>query len=219
MSITRKSSACGAKRGCRCQDVTKHASAYMITSIPSSECVPLYPNHIWSVDFVQDRLFRGRRYRMLTVIDEYTRQCMTVHAQFQLTSQEVLETLSECFIRYGKPKYIRSDNGSEFKAGVLQAWLRTVHVKPIYIYPGSPWENGYNERFNGTLRHEVLDPEVFYSLDEAQAVIAQWIHQYNHIRPHQSLDHRPPVPETIAPNSLSRPWYIPRGLDIPTLRL
>ena len=98
---------------------------------------------------------------------------MTVNAQFQLTSQEVLETLSECFIHYGKPEYIRSDNGSEFKAGVLQQWLRTVHVKPIYIYPGSPWENGYNERFNGTLRHEVLDTEVFYSLAEAQSVITQ----------------------------------------------
>ena len=118
---------------------------------------PLYPHHIWSVDFVQDRLFRGRRYKMLTVIDEYTRQCMTVHAQFQLTSQEVLETLSECFIRYGKPKYLRSDNGSEFKAGVLQEWLRTVHVESIYIYTGSPWENGYNERFNGTLRPKWLD--------------------------------------------------------------
>ena len=118
---------------------------------------PLYPHHIWSVDFIQDRLFRGRRYKMLTVIDEYTRQCMTVHAQFQLTSQEVLETLSECLVRYGKPKYIRSDNGSEFKAGVLQEWLRTVHVESIYIYPGSPWENGYNERFNGTLRPKGLD--------------------------------------------------------------
>ena len=171
---------------------------------------PLYPNHIWSVDFVQDRLFRGRRYKMLTVIDEYTRQCMTVHAQFQLTSQDVLETLSECFIRYGKPEYIRSDNGSEFKAGVLQQWLRTVDVEPIYSYPGSPWENGYNERFNGTLRHEVLNPEVFYSLDEAQAVIAQWIHQYNHIRPHQSLDHRPPVPETIA-STLSQHLVHTRG--------
>ena len=80
---------------------------------------PVYPNPIWSVDFVQDRLFRGRRYKMLTIIDEYTRQCMTVNAQFQLSSQEVLETLSECFIRHGKPKYIRSDNGSEFKAGCM----------------------------------------------------------------------------------------------------
>ncbi len=97
---------------------------------------------------------------------------MTVHAQFQLSSEAVLETLSECFVRYGKPEYIRSDNGSEFKAGVLQAWLRTVEVEPIYIYPGSPWENGYNERFNGTLRHEVLDTEAFYSLAEAQSVLA-----------------------------------------------
>lgn len=159
----------------------------------------LYPNHIWSVDFVQDRLFRGRRYRMLTVIDEYTRQCITVNAQFQLASQEVLETLSECFMQYGKPKYIRSDNGSEFKAGVLQEWLRKVHVEPIYIYPGSPWENGYNERFNGTLRHEVLDTEAFYSLNEARCVLTQWVHQYNHTRPHQSLNQRPPAPETIDP--------------------
>ena len=87
----------------------------------------------------------------------------------------------------------------ECRAGVLQAWLRTVQVKPIYIYPGSPWENGYNERFNGTLRHEVLNPKVFYSLAEAQSVMPQWIHQYHHIRPNQSLDNRPPVPETIAP--------------------
>ena len=82
---------------------------------------------------------------------------------------------------------------------VWQAWLRTVEVEPIYIYPGSPWENGYNERFNGALRHEVLDTEVFYSLNEAQAVITQWVNQYSHIRPHQSLDQRPPVPETISP--------------------
>ena len=212
MSTTRKSSACGAKRGCRFQDATDPASDYMITSIPSSECVPCIrtTSGVWISS--RTGCSGGRRYRMLTVIDEYTRQCITVHAQFQLTSQEVLETLSECFIRYGKPEYIRSDNGSEFKARLLQAWLRTVHVKPIYIYPGSPWENGYNERFNGTLRHEVLDPEVFYSLDEAQAVIAQWIHQYNHIRPHQSLDHRPPVPENHRFNSLSRLGTYPGGL-------
>ena len=85
----------------------------------------------------------------------------------------MLETLSECFICYGKPEYIRSDNGSACKASVLQEWLRTIHVKPIYIHPGSPWENGYHERFNGTLRQEGLDPEVFYALAEAQAVMAQ----------------------------------------------
>ena len=103
-------------------------------------------------------------------------------------------------MRYGKPKYICSDNGSEFRAGLLQEWLRTVNVEPIYIYSGNLQENGYNERFNGTLRHEVQDPEIFYSLNEAQALIAQWVHQYNHIRPHQSLDYRPPVPETIVPS-------------------
>jgi len=160
---------------------------------------PLYPHHVWSVDFVQDRLIRGRKYRMLTVIDEYTRQCLTVHAQFNLTSQEVLETLSQLFIQHGKPIYIRSDNGSEFKANLLQQWLKAVDVEPLYIYPGSPWENGFNERFNGTLRNEVLNAEVFYSLKEAQSVIKQWVQQYNHIRPHQSLNYRTPVLETTTP--------------------
>jgi len=129
---------------------------------------PLYQNHIWSVDFVQDRLLHGQAYKMLTVIDEYSRQCLTVKAQFQMGSQEVLEILSELCIRYGKPNYLRSDNGSEFKAHPLQKWLRTVGVEPIYIYPGSPWENGYNERFNGTLRNEVLNTEAFYSLQKPE---------------------------------------------------
>lgn len=160
---------------------------------------PLSPNHIWSVDFVQDRLIHGRTYKMLTVIDEYTRQCLTVKAQFQVGSQEVLETLSDLFIQYGKPDYVRSDNGSEFKAQGLQQWLKSVGVEPIYIYPGSPWENGYNERFNGTLRDEVLNTEAFYSLQEARCVIHQWVQQYNYVRPHQSLNFHPPIPETTRP--------------------
>ena len=159
----------------------------------------LYPRHIRSVDFAQDRLIHGRPYKMLTVIDEYTRQCLTVHAQFNLTSQEVLETLSQLFIQYGNPHYIRSDNGGEFKARRLQQRLTQVGVEPIYIYPGSPWENGYNERFNGALRNEVLNLEVFYSIQEAQSVIKQWVQQYNHARPRQSLNYRPPVPETTTP--------------------
>ena len=160
---------------------------------------PLYPQHIWSVDFVQDRLIHGRSYRMLTVIDECTRQCLSVTAQFTMTSQDVLETLSQLFTQHGKPNYIRSDNGSEFKAKLLQQWLTQVGVEPIYIYPGSPWENGYNERFNGTLRNEVLNLEAFYSIQEARLVIKQWVQQYNHIRPHQALNYRPPVPETTLP--------------------
>lgn len=160
---------------------------------------PLYPNHIWSVDFMQDRLLQSKAYKMLTVIDEYTRQCLTVKAQFKMSSQEVLETLSDLLIQHGKPDYVCSDNGSEFKAQTLQQWLRKVDVEPIYIYPGSPWENGYNERFNGTLREEVLNTEVFYSLQEARCVINQWVRQYNQIRPHQSLHYRPPAPETTQP--------------------
>ena len=108
------------------------------------------------------------------------------------------------FLRHGVPEHIRSNNGAEFTAIAVREWLAKARVKTLFIEPGSPWENGYNERFNGTLRHEVLNPEVFYSLDEAQTVIAQWINQHNHIRPHQSLDHRPPVPKAIAP-ALSKP--------------
>ena len=135
---------------------------------------PLYPNHIWSVDFVQDRLIR-----------------VPLWSTLKAGGSSIIEVITIGFHMY---------YGSEFKARLLQEWLRTIEVEPIYIYPGSPWENGYNERFNGTLRHEVLDPEVFYSLDEAQSVIAQWVHQYNHTRPHQSLNNRPPVPETIVPS-------------------
>jgi len=107
--------------------------------------------------------------------------------------------LSDLFIQYGKPDHVRSDNGSEFKAQGLRQWLKSVGVEPIYIYPGSPWENGYNERFNGTLRNEVLNTEAFYSLQEARCVIHQWVQQYNHVRPHQSLNYRPPAPEISRP--------------------
>ena len=124
---------------------------------------------------------------------------MTVNAPFQLTSQAVRRPWLKVSFDTGSLRIYAVITTVSARAGLLQEGLHTVHVEPISIHPGSPWENDYNERFNGTLRHEVLDTEVFYSLAEAQSVIAQWIHQYNHIRPHQSLDHRPPVPETIAP--------------------
>ena len=110
---------------------------------------------------------------------------------------EVLDALYPLFLKYGKPHYIRSDNGSEFIARDLQAWLKKVGIKPIQIYPGSPWENGYNERFNGTLRREVLNAEWFSTIKQAQIVINTWLKQYNHIRPHQSLNMRSPVPKTL----------------------
>ena len=118
----------------------------------------------------------------------------------KMRSAEVLEALYPLLLRHGKPKYIPSDNGPEFVAASLQEWLMKVGIKPIQIYPGSPWENGYNERFNGTLRHEVPNAEWFATTKQAQIVINQWLRQYNYIRPHQALNMRPPVPETVQKN-------------------
>lgn len=159
---------------------------------------PKYPNHIWSIDFVHDRLSNGRSYKMLTVLDEYTREALCVTVKPRMGNAEVLEALYPLFLRHGRPEFIRSDNGPEFVAESFQAWLTKVGIKPIRIYPGSPWENGYNERFNGTLRREVLNAEWFSTIKQAQIVIEKWLKQYNHIRPHQSLGMRPPVPETIS---------------------
>ena len=158
---------------------------------------PTHSNHIWSVDFVHDRLSNGRRYKMLTVLDEHTRQALCVHVATKMGHAEVLDALYPLLLKHGKPEYLRSDNGPEFIAGDLQAWLKKVGIKPIQIYPGSPWENGYNERFNGTLRREVLNAEWFSTLKQAQAVINYWLKQYNYIRPHQALNMQPPVPETV----------------------
>ena len=159
---------------------------------------PKYANHIWSIDFVHDKLSNGRPYKMLTVLDEYTREALTVTVKPRMGNAEVLEALYPLLLKLGKPAFIRSDNGPEFVAEAFQAWLTKVGVKPIRIYPGSPWENGYNERFNGTLRREVLNTEWFATIDQARTVIGKWLRQYNHIRPHQALNMRPPVPETIS---------------------
>jgi len=158
---------------------------------------PKYQNHIWSVDFVHDRLSNGTAYRMLTIIDEYTREALAVIVKLKMGSADVLEALYQLILKRGKPDFIRSDNGKEFTAEALQTWLKNIGVKPIQIYPGSPWENGYNERFNGTLRREVLNAEWFLTIDQAKTVIGKWLKQYNHVRPHQALGMRPPVPETI----------------------
>ncbi len=158
---------------------------------------PRYPNHIWSIDFVHDKLSNGRSYKMLTVLDEYTRQALCVTARLKMGSSDVLEALYPLLLQHGTPEYIRSDNGPEFIAAPLQEWLTRVGIKPIQIYPGSPWENGYNERFNGTLRNEILNAEWFATTKQAQIVINQWLRQYNHIRPHQALNMRPPAPETL----------------------
>lgn len=166
---------------------------------------PLYPNHVWSYDFVSDRLSNGKKFRMLTVIDEYTRKCLTIRVGYQLNSDDVLDVLSTLFLTHAIPEYIRSDNGSEFTAHVLQNWLKSLGVKTAYIEPGSPWENGFNERFNGSLRDECLNLEYFYTLKEARVVIAQWVNEYNHIRPHSSLKYRPPSPPVTLGDNLYEP--------------
>ena len=162
---------------------------------------PLYPNHVWSYDFVMERTQDGRPLKLLTVVDEYTRACLAIAVRRRLTSRDVQEVLSELFLRRGCPTHIRSDNGPEFIARALQAWYRVLTVAPLFIEPGSPWENGYVESFNGKLRNELLNGELFYTLYEAQVVIERWRHQYNTQRPHSALGYRPPAPETVAPMS------------------
>ena len=137
---------------------------------------------------------------MLTVLDEYTREALLVSVALKMGSTDVLEALYPLLLSRGRPKYLRSDNGPEFSSEPFTEWLTKVGIKPIRIYPGSPWENGYNERFNGTLRREVLNVEWFITIRQAQTLINQWLKQYNHIRPHNALGMRPPVPETILVN-------------------
>ena len=115
----------------------------------------------------------------------------------RFTSLGVIEVLSELFITRGLPKHIRSDNGPEFTSRAIRQWLTNLEVGPLFIEPGSPWENGYNESFNGKLRDELLNGEIFYTLEEAKIMIERWRVHYNTIRPHTSLGYRPPAPETV----------------------
>lgn len=161
-------------------------------------CVRLRPthrNHVWSYDFVADRTHDGRSIKMLTLIDEYSRECLAIVTERNLKSDDVLDCLTEMFIRHGAPDYIRSDNGSEFTAKIVRRWLLNIGVQTLYIEPGSPWENGYIESFNGKLRDELLNGELFYTLKEAKILIEKWRVEYNTFRPHSSLNYRPPAPE------------------------
>ncbi len=153
-----------------------------------------WPNHVWSYDFVADQLIDGTKIRTLTVVDEYTRECLALRTGYKLKSDDVMDVLTDLFITRGIPDHIRSDNGAEFTSKAIQAWLPKLGVKTLYITPGSPWENGYNESFNGRLRDEFLNGEIFYTLKEAQVMIGRWRHHYNHIRPHSSLGYKPPAP-------------------------
>ena len=164
---------------------------------------PAHRDHVWSYDFVADRTSDGRAFRMLTIIDEFTREYLTIDVARTLKSEDVLERLSDLFICRGVPKYLRSDNGPEFTANKVRDWLKHVEVQTLFITPGSPWENGYIESFNGKLRDELLDRELFDTLLEAKVLIEGWREHYNTVRPHSRLGYRPPAPEAIQPRLLA----------------
>jgi len=143
---------------------------------------------------------------MLTVIDEFTRECLAIDVVSKLMHDNVLACLTDLFTYHGPPDHIRSDNGAEFTAIAVRDWLPRVGVKTLYIEPGSPWENGYNESFNGKLRDEPLNGEIFYTLHEAKVLIEQWRQHYNTVRPHSALGYRPAAPQTVAPYRVDRPF-------------
>ena len=145
-----------------------------------------------------ERTHDGRPLKILSVVDEYSRECLALVVARRLRATDVLETLADLFVTHGVPAHLRSDNGPEFSAELVQLWLEALQVRTLFIEPGSPWENGSVESFNGTLRDELLDREIFYTVTEARILIERWRREYNTIRPHSALDSRPPAPEAVT---------------------
>ena len=168
---------------------------------------PERPNHVWAYDFVEDRTRDGRKFRMLNVMDEFTRECLCIRVGRKLGSADVIDVLADLFIARGTPGFIRSDNGPEFVAVAVQGWISGVGAKTAYIEPGSPWENGYVESSNGKLRDELMNAEVFNTLKEAQTLIEQWRVHFNTMRPHSSLGYWPPAPEVVMLSTPMPPGY------------
>ena len=163
-------------------------------------CIRLRPehkDHVWSYDFMVDRTNDGRAFRILNIIDEFTRECLAMRVARKINSQAVIDELFNLFIFRGIPEHIRSDNGPEFTATAVRRWLGRLGVKTLFIERGSPWENGYIESFNGKLRDELLNREIFTTLEEAKVLIEQWRREYNQVRPHSAKNYRPPAPEAV----------------------
>ena len=182
---------------------------------------PERPNHVWSYDFMQDRTEDGRRFRMLTVIDEYTRRCLAIVVARKLRSDDVLHCLTDLMVAHGTPEHVRSDNGPEFVARNVREWLGRIGVKTLFIEPGSPWENGYFESFNSKLRDELLAGEQFSTLHEAKVLIEQWRRHYNAIsriprsaiaRRHPRRSCRQPLVCPTLRSGQPRRWPIAAGL-------
>jgi putative transposase len=168
--------------------------------LANGSCVrkrPERPNHVWSYDFVADRTHDGRPFRILNILDEYTRECLALAVARRIRSQDVLLILADLFLSRGISSHIRSDHGPECSARKLRHWLTALQVAPRSIEPGSLWEKGYCESFNGKMRDQLLNGELFYTLKEAQIIIERWRIHYNTVRPQSSLGGQPPAPETL----------------------
>jgi len=163
-------------------------------------CVRLRPTHrqhVWAWDFVMDRTDDGRPLKLMTVVDEYSRECLAIVVARRIRATDVLDVFADLMAVHGVPEHLRSDNGPEMIAQTLRRWLERVGARTLYITPGSPWENGYCESFNGRLRDELLNGEIFLTLREAQVLVERWRWHYNRVRPHSALGYRPPAPEAL----------------------
>jgi len=148
-----------------------------------------HPDHVWTYDFMSDQTEDGRILKLLTILDEFTRESLAIEVSRSIRARDVIAVLEYLFLIRGLPQFIRSDNGPEFIADAIRKWLETNHVETLYIAPGSPWENGYIESFNGKLRDEVLNREVFCSVREAKVIVESWRLEYNNRRPHSGLSY------------------------------
>jgi putative transposase len=158
---------------------------------------PFFPQHAWSDDFMQASTHSGVLFRILNVIDEYSRECLASNVARKLSHHDVLDVLTKLFVQKGVPVHIRCDNGAEFTVKNVRSWLANLQIKPLFIEPGSPWEHGYIESFNGKMRDELLHGEIFYTLKEVEILIEMWRKEYNTARPHSAPGYRPPVPASI----------------------
>jgi len=181
-------------------------------SSSADSCVrlkPTDPGHVWSCDFVSDAIEDGRRLKWMPVLDEYTRECLALEVSRSMTSSDVIVTLDRLIAKRGAPAFIRSDNGPEFIAEAVQKHLSTLDVEIRFIEPGAPWENGYVESFNGTLREDLLNREIFGHLLEARVLGTQYRNRYNTVRPHISLDYRTPAEFAASHAASSTPATVP----------
>jgi len=158
-----------------------------------------HKDHVWSYDFMAARTSDGRPFRILAILDEYTRECLAILVERRISSHDVIDQLFNLFVFRGIPEHIRSDNGPEFTAKAVRGWLSRLGVITLFIEPGSPWENGYIESFNGKLSDELINRERFTTLLEAKILIERWRQEYNQVRPHSALGYRPPAPEAVQP--------------------